>query len=220
LVQSRLQDAGAALLRGTVSAAGAATTGVLRLIVTIGAFHFSLLNGVWFYEQALLHSPLGPGRTATLLDTIDQVIRSSFYGVVGVALVQGTLLGLGAWIAGLPIPAVWGLAAMATSVLPLLGSALVWIPGTIVLLVQGNVAMAVFFLAWGALLVANSDNLVRPLIVMASLPVNGLLVFISILGGIQAFGLLGIFAGPVTLAVGLALLRMLREDVQAAALDG
>ena len=219
LAQTRVQEAGAALVRRTVAAAGAATGGILRFIVGIGAFHFSLLNGVWLYEQALLHSPLGSARTETLLDTVYQVIRSSFYGVVGVGLAQGTLLGLGAWIAGLPSPVLWGLATMAASVLPVLGSALVWIPGTIVLLVQGKFAMAGFFVLWGALLVSNTDNLVRPLIVMASLPVSGLLVFISILGGIQAFGLLGIFAGPVTLAVGIALLRMLRDEVKAAQVE-
>jgi len=74
--------------------------------------------------------------------------------------------------------------------------------------------MGLFFLAWSAGLVANADNLIRPLIVMASLPVSGLLVFIAILGGIQAFGLIGVFVGPITLAVGLVLLRMLREEVQ------
>ena len=79
--------------------------------------------------------------------------------------------------------------------------------------------MAIFFLVWGAALVANVDNLVRPLIIMASLPVSGLLVFIAILGGIQAFGLIGLFAGPVTLAVGLALLEMLREEMQAIKVD-
>jgi predicted PurR-regulated permease PerM len=220
MAQDRLQTASAALLRGTVSAAGAATGGILQLIVSIGAFHFSLLNGAWLHQQSLLHSPLGPDRTETLLETVHQVIRSSFYGVVGVAAAQGTLLGLGAWFAGLPIPALWGLVAMVASVLPLVGSALVWIPGTILLLVQGEIGLGIFFLIWGAALVANVDNVVRPLIIMASLPVSGLLVFIAILGGIQAFGLIGIFAGPVTLAVGVALLRMLREELQAAETDG
>jgi predicted PurR-regulated permease PerM len=97
------------------------------------------------------------------------------------------------------------------------GSALVWIPGTLVLLAQGETGRAVFFLAWGAGLVANTDNLIRPLVVMTALPVSGLLVFVAILGGIQAFGLLGVFAGPVTLAVSLALLRMLREELTAPA---
>lgn len=213
LLRSRLQQLGNAVLQNTISVAGAATGGILKGLVVIGAFHFSLLHGAWLRDQTLDHSPLGVERTQALLDAIREMIRASFYGVMAVAAGQGTLLGIGAWIAGLPIPSLWGLAAAAVSVLPVLGSALVWIPGTLFLLAQGKTGMAIFFLVWGAGLVANTDNLIRPLVVMASLPVSGLLVFVAILGGIQAFGLLGVFAGPVTLAVSLALLRMLRAEL-------
>jgi len=216
VLQGKLQEASATLLRGSLSAATAAGGGILQLLVGIGMFHFSLLHGVWLHEQTMLHSPLGRARTATLLDTVQSMVKASFYGVVAVAAAQGILLGIAAWVAGLPAPALWGLATMAVSVIPMVGSALVWIPGSIVLLAQGKVGVGLFFLAWSAGLVANADNFVRPMIVAASLPVSGLLVFIAILGGIQAFGLIGIVAGPVTLAVGLALLQMLREEIQAA----
>jgi predicted PurR-regulated permease PerM len=216
MAQERLQEAGATLLRGSLSAATAAGGGILQFIVIIGAFHFSLLNGIWLHEQIVQHSALGRRRTETLLDAIHNMVRASFYGIVAVAAAQGTLLAIGAWIAGLPAPPLWGLATMVVSVLPLIGSALVWIPGSIVLLAQGKVGLGLFFLAWSAGLVANADNIVRPMIVMAALPVSGLLIFIAILGGIQAFGIIGIFIGPVTLAVGQELFRMLREEVQAA----
>ncbi|MEO5927003.1 MAG: AI-2E family transporter [Bryobacteraceae bacterium] len=215
-VQARFQEAAATLLRGSISAAAAAGGGVIQFIVSIGAFHFSLLHGPWLCDEIVLHSPLGRIRTATLLNTIEVMVRASFYGVVAVAAAQGILLAIGAWIAGLPAPAIWGLVTMIVSVIPLVGSALVWIPGAILLLAQGKIGLGLFFLAWSAALVANADNFVRPLIMMAALPVSGLLVFIAILGGIQAFGLIGIFAGPVTLAFGQALLRMLREEAQAA----
>jgi predicted PurR-regulated permease PerM len=213
MAQARVQGAVEGLLRGSISAAGAATGGVLQFMVAMGAFHFCLRNGAALRVGVVDHSPLGRARTETLLDTVHHMIRASFYGVVAVAGAQGALLGLGAWIAGLPIPALWGIAGMLVSVLPLLGSALVWVPGSILLLAQGKIGMGLFFLAWSAILVANADNVVRPLVVMASLPVSGLLVFIAILGGLQAFGLIGIFAGPVTLAVAIALLKMLREEL-------
>jgi predicted PurR-regulated permease PerM len=214
MIQSKLQEASAALLRGSLSAASAAGGGVIQFIVAMGAFHFSLLNGEWLHEQIVVHSPLGRPRTQTLLSTTESVVRTSFYGIVAVAVAQGALLGIGAWIAGLPAPALWGLVAAVTSFLPFVGSALVWIPGSILLLAQGKIGMGIFFLAWGAGLVANIDNLVRPMIVMSTLPVSGLLVFVSLLGGMQAFGLLGLFVGPVTLAIGEALLRMLREELE------
>lgn len=216
LARTRLQELGSSVVKGTVSVAGAATGAIIQLIVMVASFHVTLVHGSWLHDQIVVHSPLGPGRTQTLLEVTRQMIRASFYGVVAVAAVQGTLLGVAAWIAGLPIPGLWGLLAAAVSVLPILGSALIWIPGTILLFAQGQTGMAVFFLLWGAVLVANSDNVVRPLVVMNSLQeVNGLLVFIAILGGIQAFGFTGVLAGPVTLAVGIALLRMLREELAA-----
>jgi predicted PurR-regulated permease PerM len=216
LAQERLQEAGATILRGSVSAATAAGGGVIQFIVAMAAFHVSLLHGGWLHEQILLHSPLGRIRTKTLIETIRTTVQASFYGVIAVAATQGILLGIGAWIAGLPAPALWGLACMIASVIPVVGSALVWIPGSIMLIAQGKIGLGVFFLIWCAGLVANVDNIVRPLILMSTLPMNGLLVFISLLGGIQAFGLIGIFVGPVTLALGTALFKMLREEVQVA----
>ncbi len=215
-LQTRFLEAASTLLRGSISAATAAGGGVIQFIVAMGAFHFSLLHGRWLCDEIVLHSPLGRLRTTTLLQTIENMVRASFYGVVAVAAAQGLLAAIGAWIAGLPAPALWGLATMVVSVIPLIGSALVWVPGSILLFAQGKIGLGLFFLAWSAGLVANADNFVRPMIVMAALPVSGLLVFIAILGGIQAFGLIGIFVGPVTLAVGQALFRMLREEVQEA----
>jgi len=214
--RSRLQEAVTGFMKAMVSVATSAGSGIMSAIVAIGALHFCLVNGDAIHRQLLAHSPLGRGRTRTLIETTHNMITASFYGVIAVAASQGVLLGLAAWAAGLPIPALWGIATAACSVLPLIGSALIWVPGTIVLLVEGKTGIAIGFLIWGALAVANADNFIRPLIVMASLPVSGLLVFIAILGGMQAFGMIGLFVGPVTLAVGSALLKMLAEEVRAA----
>ena len=138
---------------------------------------------------------------------------ASFYGVVTVAAAQGLLCGLGAWIAGLPSPALWGVAAAVVSVLPLFGSALVWIPAAAVLFLQGAIGRGVFMLIWGAGLVGTIDNFIRPWVVTAKLPVHPLIVFVAMLGGMEAFGLMGILFGPVILAVTMALFRMLREEM-------
>lgn len=216
LARSRLQGAVSSIVQGTVSIATSAGSGFISLVVAIGALYTCMLNGEWLHRQIMAHSPLGRARTRTLLDTVHDMTTASFYGVVAVAASQGTLLGLAAWAAGLPAPVLWGIATAACSVLPLIGSALVWIPGTILLLTQGNTGIAIAFLIWGSAVVSNADNFIRPLIVMAKLPVSGLLVFIAILGGMQAFGMIGLFVGPVTLAVGMALLKMLAEEVRAA----
>ena len=128
---------------------------------------------------------------------------------------QGLLCGVGAWIAGLPSPLLWGAAAAVVSVLPLFGSALVWLPGAAVLFFQGSVGRGVFMLVWGAVLVSMVDNFIRPMVVTTKLPVHPLVVFVAMLGGVEAFGLMGILFGPVILAVTLALFRMLREEMGA-----
>jgi predicted PurR-regulated permease PerM len=147
------------------------------------------------------------------LNTVHDMVMASFYGVIAVAAAQGFLCGLGAWTAGLPSPALWGVAAAIVSVLPLFGSALVWLPAAAVLFIQGSTGRGVFMLIWGAVLVGTIDNLIRPWVVVARLPVHPLVVFVAMLGGVETFGLMGILFGPVILAVTMALFRMLREEM-------
>jgi predicted PurR-regulated permease PerM len=101
--------------------------------------------------------------------------------------------------------------AAIASVIPFVGSALAWVPASIVLFAQGSIGQGIFMLAWGAGVVGTIDNVVRPLVVTAKMPISTLLVFIAMLGGMQAFGLAGILIGPVTLAVTLALIRIIGE---------
>jgi predicted PurR-regulated permease PerM len=213
LLAARLQQAGSAILGNTIAALGAAGGGVVRIVIGVGTLYSTFLYGDRLYQNVVTVSPLGPGRTGTLLQAVHEMVMASFYGIIAVAAAQGLLCGVGAWIAGLPSPALWGVAAAVVSVLPLFGSALVWLPAAALLFVQGSVGRGVFMLAWGAGLVGTVDNFIRPMVVMAKLPAHPLAVFVAMLGGVEAFGLLGILFGPVILAVTVALFRMLREDM-------
>ena len=215
LLATRLQEAGSAVLGNTIAVLGAAGGGVVRMVIGIGTLYCTFLYGDRLYQETVALSPLGPRRTSTLLNAVHQMVMASFYGVIAVAAAQGFLCGLGAWIAGLPSPSLWGVAAAVVSILPLFGSALVWLPAAAVLFVQGSIGRGVFMLIWGAALVGTIDNFLRPLVVMTRLPVHPLLVFVAMLGGVEAFGLLGILFGPVILAVTVALFRMLREEMGA-----
>jgi predicted PurR-regulated permease PerM len=105
----------------------------------------------------------------------------------------------------------WGVATGVASVLPLLGSALVWIPAAVVLFIQGSVGMGVFMLIWGLAAVGTVDNILRPLVVSGSLPVNGFVILIAMLGGAEAFGVAGILIGPLAVALILALAKIIGE---------
>jgi len=213
LLTARLQEAGSAVLDNTIAVLGAAGGGVVKIVIAVGTLYCTFLYGGRLQQSVVTLSPLGLHRTTILLHAVHEMVIASFYGVIAVAGAQGLLCGLGAWIAGLPSPTLWGVAAAALSVLPLFGSALVWLPGAIVLFVQGSIGRGVFMLIWGAGLVGTIDNIIRPMVVMTKLPLHPLVVFVAMLGGVEAFGLMGILFGPVILAVTVALFRMLREEM-------
>ncbi len=213
LLAARLQEIGSALLGNAMRVLGAAGGGVVRFVIGVGTIYCAFLYGGHLYKNVVAVSPLGRSRTETLLGTVQQMVMASFYGVIAVAAAQGLLCGLGAWIAGLPSPTLWGVAAAVVSVLPMFGSALVWLPAAALLFAQGATGRGVFMLIWGAGLVGTVDNFIRPMVVMTKLPAHPLAVFVSMLGAVEAFGPLGILFGPVILAVTVALFRMLREEM-------
>lgn len=213
LLATRLQEGGSAVLGNAIAVLGAAGGGVVRMVIGVGTLYCTFLYGGPFYQDVTALSPLGPQRTSALLNAVHEMVMASFYGVIAVAASQGLLCGLGAWIVGLPSPTLWGVAAAIVSVLPLFGSALVWVPAAAVLFAEGSIGRGVFMLFWGALLVGTIDNFIRPMVVMTKLPVHPLVVFVAMLGGVEAFGLMGILFGPVILAVTVALFRMLREEM-------
>ncbi len=213
MAAARLQEFGSALLSNAMRVVGAAGGGVVRFVIGVGTLYCAFLYGGRMYKYVVAVSPLGFSRTSTLLRAVHQMIMASFYGVVAVAAAQGLLCGVGAWIAGLPSPTLWGVAAAVVSVLPMFGSALVWLPAAAVLFAEGSTGRGVFMLVWGAGLVGTVDNFIRPMVVMTKLPAHPLAVFVSMLGAVEAFGPLGILLGPVILAVTVALFRMLREEM-------
>src|SRR5260370_29628328 len=130
----------------------------------------------------------------------------------GVGLIQGTLTAIGFWMTGLPAPLLWGVMAMVFSFVPLVGPSLVWMPGAIVLAMQGNWVKALVLFLWGAIVISAADYIVRPRVAGGRVNANRLLILLSFLGGVKAFGVIGIFVGPVMLSLIVALLRILREE--------
>jgi predicted PurR-regulated permease PerM len=135
------------------------------------------------------------------------ITRAVFFGIVVSAAAQGLIAGIGYRIAGLPAPVLLGALTAVLSVIPLVGTALVWLPIAIGFGVAGAWGKGVFLLAWGTLLVHPTDNLLRPLLVSNAARVPFLLVALGAIGGMAAFGLVGVFAGPLLLGLALELLR-------------
>ncbi|MET0534427.1 MAG: AI-2E family transporter [Steroidobacter sp.] len=155
--------------------------------------------------------PMSDAYKAKLFDHLAAVTRAMVYGTGLTALIQGALVGIAFLIVGLPSPVVFGVIAALLGLLPFGGTAIVWGPAALVLAVQGRWGSAIFMLIWGTVLVSLVDNVVRPMLVSGRANVGTLTVFIGVLGGLAAFGAIGLFLGPVVLALIIALIRFMLE---------
>jgi predicted PurR-regulated permease PerM len=145
-------------------------------------------------------------RTRHLLQLTGDVTRGVVFGLLGTALVQGVMTTLGLWIAGVPQPVLLGIVAGVVSILPI-GAPLVWIPATIWLFAEGQTGWGIFLGLYGALGISSVDNIIRPWFIARGADLPLLLTLLGALGGVFAFGFLGLFLGPVLLAVGFTLLK-------------
>jgi predicted PurR-regulated permease PerM len=160
--------------------------------------------------------PVEEEKKRVLEGSVTRILPSVLTGVLLTALVQGILGGIGFWISGLPSPIFFGALICVASLLPVVGTMLVWLPGALYLLFQGMTGWGIFLLAWGFLVVGSSDNILRPLLSrkQSGLPVS--LLMLGSLGGLFAFGLVGVILGPVVIGISLALLEMYKTPAPAA----
>jgi predicted PurR-regulated permease PerM len=149
---------------------------------------------------------LAGGLGQGVIDTVHNTVVGVMYGIVGTALAQGVASAIGFWIAGVPSALLLGAAAFLLSVVPF-GAPLVSIGAAVWLFNQGAVGWAVFMALWGVLLVGNIDNVVKPLLISRGAAMPFVLVLLGVLGGVIAFGFIGVFLGPTLLAVGFSLTR-------------
>jgi predicted PurR-regulated permease PerM len=166
----------------------------------------------WAYRAGRL-TPLSPVQVARLYQNISDTIIANVYGILTVGVAQGILVGIAMRIVGMESSLLLGLAAGFASIIPVVGSALIWAPVAIYLLVTGTVWKGVFLLIWGTIVVSSIDNVLRPLVVGGRVELHPMVLVFFILGGVEAFGFLGLFLGPVIASVLAALFTMLREEM-------
>ena len=143
-------------------------------------------------------------RAERLIVVTGATVRGTVYGILGTAIVQGILTAIGLWIAGVPRPMLLGTVAGLLSILPV-GAPLVWVPAALWLLSARHMGWAVFLGAYGLFAISGSDNVIRPYFIARGAQLPFLLTILGVLGGALAFGLLGIFLGPVLLGIGFTL---------------
>jgi predicted PurR-regulated permease PerM len=184
----------------------------VEFFVMLFLLFFLLRDGRQLLGRVVRLVPMEPQRRGELLKLIGDTTRAVVYGEVLTALAQGTLVGIGFAIAGLPSAVVFGVLAAVLALLPVGGSALVWVPAVVFLAATSQWSVAIFMLIWG-LAVSVSDNLMRPLLISSRAPVSVPAIFVGVIGGVSAFGMIGLIIGPVLLTVIAALLRFLDETL-------
>jgi predicted PurR-regulated permease PerM len=183
---------------------------VVGFALVIFILFFAILDGRSMLEAAKALVPVSEADKKRLVDHLGAVTRAMVYGTGVTALVQGALIAIGFALVGLKSPIVFGVLAAFFALIPMLGTPVIWVPAVLVLAAQGRWGAMAFLLAW-SIFVVTIDNFLRPWLVAGRAEVRALTVFIGVLGGVAAFGPIGVIAGPLVLALVLALVRFTVE---------
>jgi len=181
----------------------------VNLILALAALGIFYVRGQSLLGAVASLVPLPPERSRELFARLGEVTKAVMKGVGLTCLAQGALGGLGFWAAGLPSPLLFGTVMAFTALIPVVGTAIVWLPGVLYLFSTGQTSWGVGLLLWSALVVGQIDNVLRPLLIggKAGMPLP--LLIVGILGGLFSFGLIGLVIGPLVLTV---LLFVLEEN--------
>lgn len=216
----KLQAASGALLQAAGQVAGNVGGFFMSASVAFFTLFFMFRDGDRFRELLVNGTPVDPAQMEQLLTGVAETIHASVYGVLAVSAAQGLLAGIAFWFLGVPAPALWGAVTAVFSLVPVVGSAAVWAPVALSLGFAGHWGKAAILVAWGAGVVGMVDNFLRPYIMSEKVDMHPLLLFFALLGGVQSFGLTGLFAGPVILALTRTLVVLVRENAAAASKIG
>jgi predicted PurR-regulated permease PerM len=182
-------------------------SGLLQLVLSILVAFFLLRGGARAVERlGAAVDRIAGTRGKRLLELAGKTVRGVVYGILGTALVQAILAGIGFVVAGVPGAALLALLTFFSSVVPVVGTALVWLPASLWLFHQGSNGWGIFMLIWG-FGVSNVDNVVKPWLISQGSDLPFVLIFMGVIGGALSFGFIGVFLGPTLLALGWRLVE-------------
>lgn len=212
-LSDRLETFSGALLRGIQGVVSNVAAFLFNAVVAMFVLFYLLRDGRRLLAKARAFLPLQHAVYDRLIEDVGQSVLANVYGVGAVAVVQGTLTGLLFFFVGVHSPVLWGVIAGFCSMIPIVGPPVVWVPVALSFAIMGSWGKAAIVVGVGAGVIGTIDNILRPWIVSGKVQVHPLLVFISLLGGVQAFGFLGLFIGPAALSVTIVILEFLKQGL-------
>ncbi len=188
-----------------VNSLSAGAVGTVNFIFMFFIFlyvsYFFLIDGRALIDRILYYLPLQEKDENRLLDRFTSVTRATLKGTALIGVLQGVLAGLAFAVVGIEAAVFWGTVMTALSVIPALGSALVWVPAAIVLAFSGSYLKAIGLVLWCGLVVGSLDNVLRPRLVGKDTQMHDLMIFLGTLGGLALFGVIGFITGPIIAAL-------------------
>lgn len=208
-LQPRIESGLRSLL---ANAAGFIGQVAVAMTVILFVTYYVLTDGHRLVGYLRRASPLPATQVDFLMHEAHNGVKAVFFGQILTSLIQGALGGIGFLIADVPGAVVWAAVMAVLSLLPVVGAFLVWVPAAVYLLAIGDIWQGVFLAAWGVLVVSQVDNFIRPKLIGDRADIHPLFVLVGVLGGVAAFGFIGLFLGPLLVGVTVSVLKVWEAD--------
>jgi len=210
-VAQHLQAWSTAIAGPTLLFVGGVLSALVQTLLVVFTMFYFFRDGENLREAIYDIVPLEYEQSSDIVNRMREVIGATIYGVLVISAIQGTLGTLIFFALGMPSPLLWGVVMFLMSMIPMAGAFVVWVPAAIYLLLTGSYIKALVLVAWGVLVIGSIDNFLSPRLVGRRARLHELLIFFSVLGGLQVFGVLGLVLGPVLAAITLTLIEVVRQ---------
>jgi predicted PurR-regulated permease PerM len=188
------------------------THSVINFLVMILALYYLLLRGPHMLRELRQLSFLRPEYGDRIIEGFRAIAVATFGGSLAAAMIHGTADGIIFWVFGLPSPLLWGVVMAFLSLVPVVGTALVWVPLGVYYLLKGQVVRGILLLAAFGTVTGIVDNVVKPILMRRGTEVDSIWIFLSVIGGVAVFGLLGLFLGPFLISLLLVLVDICKVE--------
>jgi predicted PurR-regulated permease PerM len=212
-VANNLKSFGLKLLPTAASWVGNIFGAIANTVLALIACHFLLRDGDYIVKKTVDILPISSDHAVRLVQTLKNTILANVQGVFAVGTAQGLVTGAALAILGVSPATLLGILAALCSIIPVIGTGLVWGPAAIYLIATGSPIRGIILLGIGFGVISMLDNIIRPLVVGTRVQANAFVLMLAMLGGVQAFGFLGLFIGPVVIAMLMAVGTMLSEEI-------
>lgn len=185
----------------------------ISLVLTFFIAFFFLKDGDQFVKKIIEFLPFSEHDKVSIRNQIKNIIYTTFYGGILIAILQGTLLGITFYFLQIPSATLWGFATAVASFIPVLGAFAIWGPAAIYLLLKGYILKGIILALVGGLIISSIDNILKPIIIKGKVNLPLIFIFLSVLGGIKFFGLIGFIIGPLIFSLFVSFLEILKNFI-------